>query len=55
MGEIIWGVLKAYPGEWVAVDREGAVLAADPNLAALRLRVPKARTYVYACGEDVRS
>ena len=52
MGQTIWGVLDTYQGKWVAVDREGKVLDADADLGSLRSRSPRARTYVFACGED---
>ena len=55
MGEAIWGVLEAYRGKWVAVDRDGKVLDADEDLGALRAKTPRARTFVFACGEDSRS
>ena len=55
MGQTIWRTLESYRGLWVAVDREGKVVDAGENLAELRARTPRARTFVYACGEEVRS
>ncbi len=55
MGQAIWGVLASYRGVWVAVDRDGKALDADPDLAALKARSPRAGTFLFACGEEVRS
>jgi hypothetical protein len=55
MGQTIWKTLENYRGMWVAVDREGAILGAAGNLEELREKLPKARTYLFACGEDIRS
>ena len=55
MGQAIWEVLATYQGKWVAVDRDGKVLDADADLVILRARTPRARTCVFACGEDARS
>lgn len=52
MGQTIWGVLDAYRGKWVAVDRDGKVLDADADLGSLRARSPRARTFVFACSES---
>ncbi|OGR91447.1 MAG: hypothetical protein A2V88_06550 [Elusimicrobia bacterium RBG_16_66_12] len=51
MGQTIWGVLDAYRGKWVAVDRDGKVLDADQDLGSLRARTPRARTFIFACSE----
>jgi hypothetical protein len=55
MGQAIWGVLKEYRGLWVAVDRDGKVLDADADLETLKARSARARTFVFAAGEDARS
>ncbi|MBI4371187.1 MAG: hypothetical protein HY552_02700 [Elusimicrobia bacterium] len=50
MGQAIWQILDLYRGLWVAVDGDGIVLDAGPDLTALRGRSPRARTFVFACG-----
>ncbi len=54
MGHEIWGALKAYEGMWVAMDRQGGVVAHAPTLAEAMKAVGDAArrlTFVYAATE----
>jgi hypothetical protein len=55
MGQTIWQTLENYRGLWVAVDREGKILGTGTDLASLRSQSPRARTYLFACGEEAKS
>jgi len=54
MGKEIWNVLAAYEGKWVAVDREGKVVAhADslPDVMLISKWSPYKLTYLFAAPE----
>ena len=63
MGQKIWGVLADYEGRWVAVDKQGAVVADSETLPGVMNAVGDAAyayrvTYVFAAagpdGEPVK-
>jgi hypothetical protein len=61
MGQKIWGVLADYEGRWVAVDKQGAVVADSDTLQGVMSRVGDASyrvTFVFAAagpdGEPVK-
>jgi hypothetical protein len=54
MGQRIWGVLAQYEGSWVALDKQGRVVAHAPTLPDLILRsdgLPERPTILYAAPE----
>jgi hypothetical protein len=54
MGKEIWNVLAAYEGKWVAVDREGNVVAHAetlPDVMRISKRSPSRLTYLFAAPE----
>lgn len=57
MGKEIWNVLAAYEGKWVAVDRDGKVVAhaeSLPDVMLISKWSPYRLTYLYAAPEGER-
>ena len=54
MGKEIWNVLAAYEGKWVAVDRDGKVVAHAetlPDVMMISKWSPYKLTYLFAAPE----
>jgi hypothetical protein len=54
MGQKIWGMLRDYEGRWVAVDKQGRVVADDATLPGVISAVGKASqrvTFLFAAAE----